>query len=236
MKHNLKIVGSFFGSDGYTSHTKNLFEALMNQDDINIKIETQLFPGWERLVSDNELNAITKEDNGKFDNIIIAMPHQWKLLTGLNKNYAFVIWEGDKVPKSWIEDFLNPNINYIFVPSKHTKDAILNTLPVTTLDKNGINNDLIINKIRIIPHGVDLTLFHNQRKKDNDDGSNVSLSGDTKITRGKKNKDEQMPVESENHVDCGTGKAQETHQLVENEVIGINTHSGTTPFKSGDKQ
>jgi len=56
----------------------------------------------------------------------------------------------------------------------------------------------------------DISMYINdsQQKKDKDDGSNVSLSGDTKHKRGKDNKDEQMPVDAthlsnsvDNHAD-----------------------------------
>lgn len=42
---------------------------------------------------------------------------------------------------------------------------------------------------------------HSQRKKDKDDGSNVSLFGATKQLQGKKDKDEHMLVNVDNHVD-----------------------------------
>ena len=40
-----------------------------------------------------------------------------------------------------------------------------------------------------------------QRKKDKDDGSNDTLSGDTKQLRGQTNKEEQMPVSVDNHAE-----------------------------------
>ncbi len=39
------------------------------------------------------------------------------------------MWEGDKVPESYIDEIRNPDIEYILVPSEHTKQAILNTFP-----------------------------------------------------------------------------------------------------------
>ena len=60
---------------------------------------------------------------------------------------------------------------------------------------------LIKSKLSKIPHGVDRSLFYNQRKKDNDDAQNVSLSGDTKLKRGKITKIEQIPVNMDNHAD-----------------------------------
>ena len=44
-------------------------------------------------------------------------------------------------------------------------------------------------------------IIDGQRKKDKDDGSNVSLSGDTKSLWGKNNKDEHMPINTDNHAD-----------------------------------
>jgi len=43
--------------------------------------------------------------------------------------------------------------------------------------------------------------IHSQVKKDKDDGSNVSLSGDTKQLQGQTNKDEHMPVSVDNQPD-----------------------------------
>jgi len=165
MKHNLKITGNFFGSDGYSSHTRQLFNALAKRDDTNMKIETQLPQDWIKQVNDNELDAITKEDDGKFDNIIITMPQMWRLFTGLNKNYAYVIWEGDCVPSSWIEEFENPKIDYIFVPSSHTQEAILKTLAQDWIE----DYHTIVNKIKIIPHGCDKQVFYNKNIQKQDD-------------------------------------------------------------------
>jgi len=40
-----------------------------------------------------------------------------------------------------------------------------------------------------------------RHKKDKDDGSNVSLSGDTNYRQGQNNKDEHMPAYADNHAD-----------------------------------
>ncbi len=63
---------------------------------------------------------------------------------------------------------------------------------------------LIEEKLVKIPHGVDLNTFYpinSQRKKDKDDGSNDTLSGDTKQLQGKKQKDEHMPANVDNNAD-----------------------------------
>ena len=157
-KIKINIIGSIFGSSGYDSHTRSLANALYKIADC--KLSTQMPPDWMKMVNDAELDMITKPERNDDYNLIIAMPHTWKMFTGLGKNIGYVIWEGDKVPKSWIEEFMNPKIDYIFVPSNHTCDAILNTIP----NKGSVEQQLPdwFNKIKIIPHGVNRKIFYNK--------------------------------------------------------------------------
>ncbi len=162
----INIVCPFFGSSGYCSHSRGLFNALAKQTEV--KLSTHLPPGWEKDVNDRELEAIKKPDTEDSINLIIDLPHNWRMHTKDGRNWAYVIWEGDKVPVSWIDEFLNPDIEYIFVPSEHTKKAILNTIRdysnITTENLKDINN-LIDNKIKIVPHGVDLNKFYPKETK-----------------------------------------------------------------------
>jgi hypothetical protein len=154
----INVIGSILGTTGYDSHTRNLANALYKLADV--KLSTMLTPDWQRLVNDAELNMITKPGSEDDINIIISTPHTWKLYTGLGINCGYCIWEGDKVPQSYIEEMLNPNIDLIFVPSEHTKQAILNTLNPEKLYGIGQIEFIIEKKIKIIPHGVDLRLFY----------------------------------------------------------------------------
>ena len=124
--HKINVTGNIFGTDGYSSHTRNLANALYKVADI--KLNTQLPTNWIEQVNDAELDMISKPLREKDINIIVAMPHQWKLFTGLGVNCGYCVWEGDKVLQSYIEEFMNPKIDYIFVPSLHTKIAIVNTV------------------------------------------------------------------------------------------------------------
>ena len=153
-KMKINIVGSIFGNDGYSSHTRGLFNALYKLADV--KLTTQLPPNWARQVNDAELDAITKQRDKEDWNVIVAIPHMWKMFLGQGKNACYCVFEGDKVPKSWIEEFMNPRVDLILVPSQHTKDAILNTL-------NEFAGKITYNpqqKIKIIPHGVNREIFH----------------------------------------------------------------------------
>jgi len=126
----INIIGTIFGLTGYDSHTRNLANALYRVADC--RLTTQPPQDWMKLVNDAELDMMTKPERKDDYNLIVSMPNSWKLFTGLGKNCAYLIWEGNKIPKSYIEECLNPKINYIFCPSQHTINAILNTIKELT--------------------------------------------------------------------------------------------------------
>lgn len=155
----INIIGDIFSTTGYASHTKSLANALYKV--VDVKLSTQLMQGWERLVNDAELNMITKPGKENDINIIITTPHMWKLFLGTGMNYCYCIWEGSKIPKSYVEEMFNPKVNLIFVPSEHTRTAIRNTIT----EYNNFKE--VLDKVRIIPHGIDLSIFKKQDiKKD----------------------------------------------------------------------
>ena len=118
------IIGGIFGTSGYDMHTRQLFNALSKVADV--RLQTQLVPNWERSVSDRELDAIKKIDSDDRIRIIITSPIHWKMNCG-KRNFAYLVWEGDKIPKSFIEYCLNQDIEKILVPSNHTYNALSNT-------------------------------------------------------------------------------------------------------------
>jgi len=158
-KLKINIIGSIFGTTGYDSHTRNLFNALYKIADV--KLSVPLKPEWQRFVNDAELDAITKPTRNEDINLIVTTPHNWKLCLGLGTNIGYCVWEGDKIPKSYIEEILNPKINLVFAPSEHTRKAIENTF--------GEKYNLIENKIKIIPHGVNRDIFYKTNKPKTND-------------------------------------------------------------------
>jgi glycosyltransferase involved in cell wall biosynthesis len=148
----INIIGPIFDTTGYSLHTRNLANALYKIADV--KLSTFLIQDWPRIVNDAELDMITKVSKENDTNIIISTPHNWKLFLGTGINAGYCVWEGDKVPLCFIDEMLNPKINYIFVPSEHTKNAIINTI------KTKEHLDKITSKLKVIPHGVDLTKFY----------------------------------------------------------------------------
>ncbi|MEK6881797.1 MAG: glycosyltransferase family 4 protein, partial [Nanoarchaeota archaeon] len=97
----------------------------------------------------------------------------------------FVIFEGSHVPKYWLKHLLDERIKLIFVPSKHCKDAIMNThfesIPVEDINGNKVKNmnkhSLLHKKIVVIPHGVDTELFCLNRLENNDRFTFVANKG-----------------------------------------------------------
>lgn len=148
----INLVGNLLGTDGYSNHTRQLFNSLykLNPD---IKLDVPLPQDWVKYVNDAELSAITKEFRVPVVTIMIATPPQWRfaMSDGCKKFIGFLVWEGDKIPYYWLEYLMDSRVYQIWVPSQHTKDAILNT------DK-GLN-EYYADKIKIVPHGVDLSLF-----------------------------------------------------------------------------
>jgi len=165
----INIIGNFFGSSGYDSHTRNLARALNKVTEV--RITTGGVPNWERMVDDEELKLLKSPPIEDEINLIITNPLHWRLNTNAKRNWVYLIWEGDKVPKCFIEECMNPDIEYIFVPSKHTMDALYNTpFRESSSSSTYINTHLcgdienLRKKIKLIPHGVDLELFYPKEK------------------------------------------------------------------------
>lgn len=161
----INLIGDIFGTTGYVSHTKQLFKALYDEG-ADMSLKTQLPQGWEVMVTDAEKNALSTPKHKDGNTIFIGMPHFWKMeLTDKGpdeKFYGFLIWEGDKIPKSFIEDLLDERVDGVFVASQHTANAILNTIKTFYANEKCemlYEHTELTKKIHIIPHGVDLDIF-----------------------------------------------------------------------------
>jgi len=160
-KMKINIIGSILGTSGYDNHCKGLANALYKLNP-NIKLDVPLSPNWGQLVNDAELAMIKTEPRTPDVTIAIMTPPNWRIALADNckKFIGFCVWEGDSCPLYWIEYLYDRRVNMIWCPSEHTKQAILNTLE---RNKDKLNNEDIQNiqdKIRIVPHGVDLNIFN----------------------------------------------------------------------------
>lgn len=145
----LNLIGQIMGSSGYESHCRNLLNSLMKVTDV--KLTTMLNPGEELNLTDKELYAYKNKSKSDV-NLIITHPLFWRMHSTAKKNIAYLVWEGDKIPKYIVEEILNPEIDKVIVPSFHTAEAALNS---TDTEK-----EKIMSKLVQIPHGVNLDLFY----------------------------------------------------------------------------
>lgn len=146
----IDFFGDILGQSGYHRHARELVNAMYRLDP-TIHLTTNLPQGWEQSVNDEELKMI--HNNADCDvSIMVGQPHFWKQYYNRNpkrKFVGFVVWEGDKVPPYWIECMKDSKVSQIWVPSSHVQKAIAST----TEDQD------ILGKIRMVPHGVNLSLF-----------------------------------------------------------------------------
>jgi len=151
----INCIGSMFGTSGYDIHFRELVNALSQLTEV--KLSTGLPDNWSNLVNDRELQMIKRKGEADI-NLIITNPINWRLHTNAKRNWVYLIFEGDRIPDSFVNECLNEDIEYIFVPSEHTKNAIYQTI-YDIKDASKIT-DILDNKIKIIPHGVCLNKFY----------------------------------------------------------------------------
>lgn len=173
----MNIIGNILDSSGYSIHTRELANALSKHTDISLV--TGLIPNWEREVTDKELQMIKREQDNEI-NLIITSPTFWRVNCTAKRNWVFLVWEGDKIPEFYLEECQNPEIEYIFVPSNHTREALWNTY-WGDYDPEEVKNEdeMFWNKVKVMPHGVDLDKFYpinSQQNINNMGGKDVDKS------------------------------------------------------------
>lgn len=155
----VNIFGSFIGStSGYAIHTKGIANCLKKAGH-DVHLITNLPVGWETRVSDDELAMIKSPHYKDGVTIAITLPNEWPMaMDNLQSKFCgYCVWEGSCVPRFWLEYFVDPRVDFIFVPSTHTRDAILNTFTDTYPEREWY--ETVRDKIKIIPHGIDPELF-----------------------------------------------------------------------------
>lgn len=145
----INLCGGLFGSSGYAVHVRRLFNSLVEAG-AEVRLETNLVPAWEGLVNDQELRAIKTPHFKDGVTIMVNIPPFWPLgqQALCKKFYGYVVWEGTRVPECWLAPMLAAD--GILVPSQHVKTAIWNTFP---------DQSKLMEKVHIVPHGVDTSLF-----------------------------------------------------------------------------
>ena len=98
----IHTIGTITGIAGYDIHTRNLINAI--DKIIPVRLTTNIFQGQEQQLTDRELQMLKRKQVKDEINLMITLPNQWKLYTTNKRNWGFCVWEGDKVPESWIEE------------------------------------------------------------------------------------------------------------------------------------
>jgi len=125
----LNIIGDTKSITGYGTHTRELIKAI------------------------NELGVETYQaDDIGSPCLIISIPNQWQYRSGNRHKplIAYVIYEGEDLPKHWVELINEPYIDKLIVPSTYVKDLIV---------KAGITKP-----VTVAHHGVDTKLFNPKAK------------------------------------------------------------------------
>ena len=159
------IVGGILGTSGYDRHTRELANALSKYS--NVRLVSAIPQNMLTQLTDKEVEMLKRKPSKDEINLVITHPLYWKHHLG-DRNFVYLVWEGDKVPIWMIDECLNPDIEYIFCPSTHTRDAIINTIPDWTISNpHEIMPTELLDKIKIISHGVDLNKFFPKEKSKN---------------------------------------------------------------------
>lgn len=162
----VNIIGQFFGENGYASHTRQLIGGLVSTG-IECSFTGSKPADWLRQVKDYELQVLERNPDDADINLMIGIPPHWNAWLPENKPFiGYLVWEGEYIPEYWLDTLLDERVKQIWVPSKHVKDAIINTM-----DGERESDQLpnwyckLRNKIKIVPHGVDKVIF-NPKDKD----------------------------------------------------------------------
>ena len=148
----LNLFTPFFDLSGYANVGRNLYGSL--KDSFEIKLITNLIPGWEAHCSLELRKAIERQFNGTGAAIFNTFPDRSGEWFGerFNPLLQYCIFEGDKIPYHWAYYLNQPEIKYVLCPSKHVIKACRNTKVKPS-------------KLKLIPHGVDNTIFNPTVKK-----------------------------------------------------------------------
>jgi len=128
------LVGPLLTSSGYGVHSRQVFQALTQRNDIDLYVQPTSW-GNTSWILDQKFNkniikkiveySLKVNKTKIFDESFqIALPNEWKLLA--NKNIGITAgFECDIVKKSWIE-YCN-QMDHVITPSEFAKSAFLNT-------------------------------------------------------------------------------------------------------------
>ena len=152
----INIYGNILGTSGYDNHIRGFSNALYKLNKEISILQNNIRQDWVRYVNDEEFRMISRPEYKQAVSILFTTPQFWRLLMQdkTNKYIGYLVWEGDKIPKYWLNYLKDKRIKQIWVPSRHVYNAIKNTV------EEYEDTNYIINKIKIIPHGYNPKIFN----------------------------------------------------------------------------
>lgn len=154
---NINFYGQPAGWSGPAEHCKGICRALKNEG-FNVSLCT---PQKDNI----EADIIPMVQRPKFSEAVtltLDPPlHWWQFMAERREALiGLIVFEGDRIPYEWAEAIRQPEINQIWVPSNHVKEAVKNRL----LEFDDVGDE-VLDKIEIVPHGVDTEMFSPKGKK-----------------------------------------------------------------------
>jgi glycosyltransferase involved in cell wall biosynthesis len=115
--------------------------------------------GWEFGLSNAEMKMLSALPSKKDTCIFIGLPHSWPLALAQKPKHfvGFCVYEGTRIPKDWIRIMGRKEVEQVWVPSEHTRSAVFNAV-------TNERYSFIKEKVRVVPHGVDHSIFQPQSK------------------------------------------------------------------------
>jgi len=157
------MIGPSIGASGFCNHIRQLALALQ-EEGVELRLDSPKNAGWEMHVSDAEYLMHTRPFDHEMTSVLIGQPNFLPFVWAENPKHtiAFVIWEGDRVPDYWIPLLKDKRTSQVWVPSNHVKNAIAETTAnyAETAEEATEDCSKMIDKIHIVPHGVDLSIFN----------------------------------------------------------------------------
>lgn len=156
----IQLYGFVHSLSGPAVHTKEFALALEKAGaDVSVKTHFQVNPSWN---IEKDIHMLyTKPEYDKATTILIDNPGTWwmHMAEGREKLIGVIVFEGTCIPYHWALAAAQTEMNQIWCPSQHVKDAI-----IEGFKRFGFNNDRDIEKVKIVPHGYNPKYFHPQGK------------------------------------------------------------------------
>lgn len=141
-KVKVNVFGYVSGHLGYNVHTQGFIEGMINNG-----IDVKTIPLEEKQtteISNTIVQSIKKKFNFDAPSVLLGYGNETHRFYG-KRRICYTVWETTKLPDDWVKP-LN-NVDDVWTVSKHSKQ---------TIERSGVEKD-----VKIVPEGVDTTIFNN---------------------------------------------------------------------------